>query len=437
MNEIKCPKCHTTFTIDEKDYTAILKQVRDNEFEKEIKEREKLFENNKENSIKLVTNELDSKHKYELSKKDEEILKLKSNIDLNNKTKEDEIKNIKLSIEKEWNDKVNELNLKIKDLENNIKLKDNEKENEIEKIINEKDKSINELKNQISLNEKNFELEKKNAKEKYEIELKQKDTTIEFYKDLKAKQSTKMIGESLEQHCNYEFSRVRSMFNSKTYFEKDNDAKTGSKGDFIFRDYDDLGNEIISIMFEMKNEADTTSTKHKNEDFFKELDKDRNEKKCEYAILVSLLEIDNDIYNEGIVDVSYKYEKMYVIRPQFFIPIITLLRNASLKSLEYRKELDNIRNQNIDITHFEDNIKLFREGFYKSYKNASDRFLDAIKEIDKTIITLQNVKRNLEKSENHLRLANNKVEDLTIKKLTKGNKTMTEMFENSKNDDSD
>ena len=433
MNEIKCPKCGTLFTIDEQDYDSILNQIRDHEFEKQIEEREKIFNKEKEDAIKLKEMELQKNHQLELSKKDEELLKLKSNIESSNKNKEIEIKNIKTNTEKEFQDRINELNLKIKDLENRINLKDSEKEAEILKVTNEKDKNINDLKNKIELQEKEYQLDKKNTKEKFEIELKQKDETITFYKDLKARQSTKMIGETLEQHCNAEFSRIRSMFNSKTYFEKDNDARTGSKGDFIFRDYDEDGNEIVSIMFEMKNEADETATKHKNEDFFKELDKDRKEKKCEYAVLVSLLEIDNEIYNAGITDVSYKYEKMYVIRPQFFVPIITLLRNASIKSLDYKKQLVLIQNQNIDISNFEKNMNAFKDGFSRNYKLASEKFNKAIEEIDKTIDHLQKTKEALLSSENNLRLANNKAEDLTIKKLVKGNKTMAEMFGKEKN----
>ena len=327
-----------------------------------------------------------------------------------------------------YNDTISDLNLKIKDLENEIKLKESEKDAEIVKIANAKDQSINDLKNQIDLNEKESKLKEKTVKEKYELELKAKDEMIEYYRDLKARQSTKMIGESLEQHCNAEFGRIRPMFSNRTYFEKDNDAKTGSKGDFIFKDYDEDGNEIVSIMFEMKNEADKTATKHKNEDFFKELDKDRKEKNCEYAVLVSLLEIDNEIYNTGIVVVSYKYDKMYVIRPQFFVPIITLLRNASLKSLDYKKQLIQIQNQNIDISNFENNINTFKEGFSRNYRIASEKFKKAIDEIDKTISHLQKTKEALISSENNLRLANNKADDLSINKLAKGNKTMTELF---------
>ncbi len=428
MNEIKCPKCGTIFKLDEQDYESIIKQVRDQEFTKQIQEREKLFELDKENTLKLKVAELTNQYQLELSKKEEELLKLKLEIESSNKNKEMEIKNVKGDIEKQYQNEVSNLNLKIKDLENAIKLKDNEKESEIIKITNEKNQDIQNLKNKIDLSEKEFELKEKTIKEKYNLEIQSKNELIEYYKDLKAKQSTKMIGETLEQHCNAEFSRIRPMFGSKTYFEKDNDARSGSKGDFIFRDYDEQGNEIVSIMFEMKNEADKTATKHKNEDFFKELNKDRLEKGCEYAVLVSLLEIDNEIYNVGIVDVSYKYEKMYVIRPQFFVPIITLLRNAAIKSLEYKKQLIQVQNQNIDIANFEKNMNAFKEGFSRNYKLASDKFKKAIEEIDKTIDHLQKTKDALLSSENNLRLANNKAEDLSIKKLVKNNKTMAEMF---------
>ena len=266
-------------------------------------------------------------------------------------------------------------------------------------------------------------------KEQYEEKIKLKDEQIEYYRDFKAKQSTKMVGESLEQHCDYEFNKIRASAFPNAYFEKDNDARSGSKGDFIFRDMDENGTEFISIMFEMKNETDTTSTKKKNEDFFKELDKDRREKNCEYAVLVSLLEIDNELYNTGIVDVSYKYPKMYVVRPQFFIPIITLLRNAAMNSLEYRQELETIRHQNIDISNFEEKMNLFKEGFSRNYRLASDKFQTAIDEIDKSISHLQKIKDALISSENNLRLANDKAEDLTIKKLTRGNPTMKALFD--------
>ena len=287
------------------------------------------------------------------------------------------------------------------------------------------------MQNKIELNKSEYLLKEKNLVENYEEKLKTRDEQIAYYKDFKAKQSTKMIGESLEQHCHTEFNKLRPLFKN-AYFEKDNDAKTGSKGDFIFRDYDEEGTEIVSIMFEMKNEADMTATKHKNEDFFKELDKDRKEKNCEYAVLVSLLEADNDYYNNGIVDVSYRYEKMYVIRPQFFIPLITLIRDLAMKFLEYKKELEIIQNQNLDIAHFEENMNTFKEGFGKNYRLASEKFKKAIEEIDKTIDHLQKTKDALISSENNLRLANNKAEDLTIKKLTKNSPTMEKLFDELK-----
>ena len=303
-----------------------------------------------------------------------------------------------------------------------------QKETALNKVSFQKDEEISSLKNTILLNQKEYSLKEANMKQSFEQEIKSKNDIIEYYKDLKARQSTKMIGETLEQHCNAEFSRIRPILSKNTYFEKDNDIKTGSKGDFIFREYDEDNNELLSIMFEMKNEADETATKHKNEDFFKELDKDRKEKKCEYAVLVSLLEIDNEVYNVGIVDVSYKYDKMYVIRPQFFIPLITLLRNASLKSLEYKKEITIMKNQNLDILHFEENMNKFKEAFGRNYQIASTKFKKAIDEIDKTIDHLQKTKEALLSSENNLRLANNKAEDLTIKNLTKNNETMQKLF---------
>ena len=318
--------------------------------------------------------------------------------------------------------KIAELGSKMQALESNKKL-------ELIESSTIKEKEIADLKAKLQLREKEAELEKNSIKEKYEIEIKQKDETIAFYKDFKAKQSTKMIGESLEQHCEIEFNRLRMTAFQNAEFGKDNDAKTGSKGDYIYREYDKSGTEIISIMFEMKNEGDETATKKKNEHFFKELDKDRNEKKCEYAILVSMLEADNELYNNGIVDVSYAYDKMYVIRPQFFIPIITLLRNAAMNSLKYKQEVALMREQNIDITNFEEDLNAFKEGFARNYDLASRKFKAAIDEIDKTITHLQKTKDALLSSENNLRLANNKAEDLTVKKLVQKNPTMKEKFD--------
>lgn len=431
MNEIKCPKCGALFKIDEESYDSILRQIRNNEFLKELKIREQQFENDKESAITIAKNELEKIMNDKINNLNLEILKLQNELKSKDQLQQSMLDNMKINTENEYKDMINKLNLKISQLENDIKLKDSENKSKIDEIINEKDRDINNLQNKIELDGKEYKLKEQTLKDGYESKLKSKDEMIAYYKDLKAKQSTKMIGESLEQHCSYEFNKLRPLFKN-AYFEKDNDIKTGSKGDFIFRDYDDNNQEIVSIMFEMKNESDTTSTKHKNEDFFKELDKDRKEKKCEYAVLVSLLEIDNDYYNDGIVDVSHKYDKMYVIRPQFFIPIITLIRGVSLKSMEYKKQLMEIKNQNIDISHFEENMNSFKEGFARNYRIASEKFKKAIEEIDKTIDHLQKTKDALISSENNLRIANNKAEDLTIKRLTANNPTMMKLFDDIK-----
>ena len=391
MHEIKCPNCGTVFQIDEMDYQNVVKQIRDQEFEKEISEREKQYKIEKESAVELA----------------------------------------KSQIEKEYQERVTEQKLEIVELKNKLVLQDKESTLTIQEALSKKESEISTLSNQLELLKNDFLLKEKNMKETYEEKLKDREEQIAYYRDFKAKQSTKMIGESLEVHCSNEFNKLRPLF-SNAYFEKDNDARSGSKGDFIYRDYDDEGMEFVSVMFEMKNEADMTATKHKNEDFFKELDKDRREKKCEYAVLVSLLEIDNDYYNEGIVDVSHKYEKMYVIRPQFFIPLITLIRGMAMNSLKYKKELLMIQNQNIDISHFEDNLNTFKEGFARNYRLASDKFKKAIDEIDKTIDHLQKTKEALLSSENNLRLANNKADDLTIQRLTKGNETMKKLFSETK-----
>lgn len=424
MNEIKCPNCGTIFKIDETKYDSIVKQIRDKEFEKEISLREQEHTKDKESAIKLAEAHLREELTKQLTERDLEITNLKNEL----KTKEEQTQS---KLEQEYKDELNKRELEISELKNKIKLQESKSELEIQKAITEKDKKISDLNSELVVRSKEFELKQNSIKDSYESKLKDKDEQIAYYKDFKAKQSTKMIGESLEQHCSIEFNRLRPLFKN-AYFDKDNDARTGSKGDFIFRDYDDDGNEIVSIMFEMKNEADTTATKHKNEDFLKELDKDRKEKKCEYAVLVSLLESDNDYYNDGIVDVSHLYEKMYVIRPQFFIPLITLIRNLANKSLEYRKELELIKNQNIDITHFEENINAFKEGFGRNYRLASERFAKAIEEIDKTIDHLQKTKEHLLKTDDNLRLANNKAEDLSIKKLAHNNPTVTKLFEDLK-----
>ena len=410
MNEIKCPNCGTVFKIDEKQYDSIVKQVRDSEFKNEIATRQEQYEKDKNQAIKLAENELEKKLSTMLKEKDLEITKLNEELKSKKQLEDSLVENTKIKTANEYKEEIAKLNIKIKELEN------------------EKDKNISSLKSQLELDSKEYALKEKNIKDVYENKLKDKDEMIAYYKDMKARQSTKMIGESLEVHCNNEFNTLRPLF-PNAYFEKDNDARTGSKGDFIFRDYDDEKTEIVSIMFEMKNEADMTATKHKNEDFFKELDKDRKEKKCEYAVLVSLLEIDNDYYNTGIVDVSYRYPKMYVIRPQFFIPLITLIRGAALNALEYKKEMLVLQNQNIDISHFEENMNAFKSGFAKNYRIASEKFSKAIEEIDKTIDHLQKTKDALISSDRNLRLANNKAEELTIKRLTRNSETMAKLFE--------
>ncbi len=421
MNEIKCPKCGTMFQIDESDYNSIVKQIRDKEFENEIKKREDFFNKELASKIKLMENQKDLDIVEKLSQKDLEIESLKRDI----KNKEEILK---VSLENEYQEKIMKKTLEINSLESKLKLQESESNLALKDAINEKEKEIDLLNSKLEANKNSYLLQEKNLKDSFLEKLKDKDEQIAYYKDFKARQSTKMIGESLEEHCHVEFNKLRPLFKN-AYFEKDNDSRTGSKGDFIFRDYSDDGMEIVSIMFEMKNEADETSSKHKNEDFFKELDKDRREKNCEYAVLVSLLEIDNEYYNGGIVDVSYKYDKMYVIRPQFFIPLITLIRSLAINSLEYKKELEIVKNENIDISHFEENINTFKEGFGRNYRIASEKFKKAIEEIDKTIDHLQKTKEALLSSEKNLRIANDKAENLSIKKLTSNNETMKKMFQ--------
>ena len=556
MQEIKCPKCGEIFAVDESGYAQIVQQVRDKEFDKELKQRErdleeikkkdlelvkmqqkdefdklisskdseltekdKLIEQlksqvagnetekqlaiseainkkeqerelavgkkndeladrdqkiaqlkaqieNEENKKKLANSEAVNIKEKEISKKIEEINTLKETFSVRDREKDKQIEQLKAQIEgsetvkqlavseavnkkdkekqsileskqgelTEKNRIIEELKAKLENTETERKLAVSEAVQKKEKEISEKLTEITELKSQLSSKDTENQLKEQSLHKEYEEKLKLKDEQIEYYKDFKARQSTKMIGESLEQHCLNQFNSLRMTAFPTAYFEKDNDIKTGSKGDFIFRENAD-GTEFISIMFEMKNEMDETATKHKNEDFFKELDRDRREKGCEYAVLVSLLEIDNDLYNNGIVDVSYKYEKMYVIRPQFFIPMITLLRNAALNSLKYRQELVLARHQQIDISHFEENMNAFKDGFARNYRIASEKFKTAIEEIDKTISHLQKTKDALLSSENQLRLANNKAEDLSIKKLTKDAPTVKKMFDEVNNNE--
>ena len=424
MPEIKCPNCGEVFQIDESNYDSIVKQVRDHEFNEELARREKEFKKEIENAVELAKSQTVNISKDELNNKDLRIKELESEL----KTKDEQNASKVNEVINSTKDKINELQLKINELNNQIKLNDSETKTMVKEAILVKEKEILALQSKIDINDKEAKLNEQNIKNKYEADINALNQEIQFYKDFKAKQSTKMVGESLEQHCSYEFNRLRPTAFKNAYFEKDNDAKTGSKGDFIFKDYDDEGTEIVSIMFEMKNEADTTASKHKNEHFFKELDKDRNEKGCEYAILVSMLEADNDLYNEGIVDVSYQYPKMYVIRPQFFIPIITLIRNAALNSLNYKKELAIVKSQDIDVTNFEANMNEFKEAFGRNYELAAKKFESAIDEIDKSIDHLQKIKAALTGSDNQLRLANNKAQELSIKKLTKNAPSVAEKF---------
>lgn len=434
MKELKCPQCGSVFSVDEADYASIVSQVKTQEFDAEIKARlaeiQKQSEVKQEaESLKLTRNfqdKLNAKD-VELSQKDNEIIKLKAQLDSFNQTKQLEINAERLKA----NEEITKLKSVIEQNENKVRVAILEEQNKAKDIIQEKENTLIELRSQIDVTQKEATIREKNIKEDYERQLKQKQELVDYYKDLKAKLSTKMIGESLEVHCSNEFNRVRTTMFPNAYFDKDNDSSQGSKGDFIFRDYaDDL--EYISIMFEMKNEMDETATKHKNEDFLAKLDKDRRDKGCEYAVLVSLLEPDNDFYNEGIVDVSYRYPKMFVVRPQFFMPLISLLTQASRKSVEYQRELIMARQQSIDVTNFENKLNDFRNKFGNHYQRASDKFNKAIEEIDKTIKSLQKMKEDLLSSENYLRLANNDTEDLSIKKLTRGNPTMKQKFEEAR-----
>jgi hypothetical protein len=418
MNEIICPNCKKVFKVDEAGFADILKQVRDHQFEEELQNRLNLAEKEKENAVKLAEANLKNSLQEDLTRKDKEIIELRA-------------KN-----ERELSAQLAKKEAQIAEMKSKIEKAKIETRLTVSEAVKNIEKERDYLANNLNNKETEKQLLEKSLTEKFSSELRTKDDIIKLKdeeialrKDMKLKLSTKMVGETLEQHCETEFNKLRATGFQKAYFEKDNDSKSGSKGDYIYRETDEAGNEIISIMFEMKNEGDETATKKKNEDFLKELDRDRTEKKCEYSVLVSLLEAENELYNAGIVDVSHKYFKMYVVRPQFFIPIITLLRNAAMNSLKYKAELALVKNQNIDITNFEESINNFKEGFGRNYELASRRFKTAIEEIDKTIDHLQKTKDALLSSENNLRLASIKTEDLTIKKLTRGNPTMTAKFE--------
>ncbi len=465
MNEVNCPHCGKAFKIDEAGYADILKQVRDADFDKQLHERLEQAEKEKLNAIELAETKIAAELQKSVTEREAQIQDLKAKLNASETELQLAVTNALKSVEKERDDLSNQITQLINDKQVASELARATLENELQKTTNIKDAEIQSLKAKLesivvtqeleirkavgtvekerdelqrSLQKAEFEkqISEKTLEEKYLTQIKDRDNVIERLKDMKARLSTKMVGETLEQHCEIEFNRIRASAFPKAYFEKDNDARTGSKGDYIFRDRDESGIEVVSIMFEMKNESEDTASKKKNEDFFKELDKDRTEKNCEYAVLVSLLEPDNELYNSGIVDVSHRYPKMYVIRPQFFIPMITLLRNAAQNSLQYKNELALVKAQNIDITNFENELNDFKTGFARNYELASKKFKTAIEEIDKTIDHLQKTKDALLGSENNLRLANNKAEDLTVKKLTRGNPTMAKKFADLNNQDS-
>ncbi|RYX04900.1 DUF2130 domain-containing protein [Legionella pneumophila] len=464
MHDIICPHCKKAFKIDEAGYAEILKQVRDKDFEQQLHERLEFAEKDKMTAVELATTKITSELEKAAATKVTEIKELKAKLDASEVQQKLAVREALNALEKERDALASELKQAKHDNLTSFQLAEEKLVNERQKIAAIKDAEIQELKakiDSIELTQKiamtdaviaiekerdklkndltqmqlKNQLVEQSLKEKYETQIKDRECEIERLRDMKARLSTKMVGETLEQHCETEFNRIRATAFPRAYFEKDNDSRSGSKGDYIFRDLDENQTEIVSIMFEMKNEIDETATKKKNEDFLKELDKDRNEKNCEYAILVSLLEPDSELYNTGIVDVSHRYRKMYVVRPQFFIPIITLLRNAAQNSLKYKTELALVKEQNIDITNFENELEAFKTGFARNYELASKKFKTAIEEIDKTIDHLQKTKDALLGSENNLRLANNKAEDLTVKKLTKGNPTMAAKFAEIRSDD--
>ena len=462
MHEIICPHCGKAFKIDEAGYADILKQVRDSDFEKQLHERLELAEQDKRNAVELAQAKASSELQKAASAKDAEIQELKAKLEAGEVERKLAVSEALSIVERDRDALAAALEKAKQEKEAASQLAEAKLLNELQKAAATKDAEIqslqarlaaaevtqklalteavtavtkerDELKNGLDRAALEKQLAETALRDKYETQLKDRNGEIERLRDMKARLSTKMIGETLEQHCEIEFNRLRATAFPKAYFEKDNDARTGSKGDYIFRDMDDAGTEIVSIMFEMKNEGDETATKKKNEDFFKELDKDRTEKECEYAVLVSLLEPDSELYNAGIVDVFHRYPKMYVVRPQFFIPIITLLRNAAMKSLQYKSELALVKAQNIDITHFESQLDDFKTAFGRNWRLASDGFEEAVKRIDEAIKDLEKTKEALHKSANNLRIANDKAEDLTVKKLTRGNPTMESKFEELKN----
>lgn len=463
MNEIICPHCSKAFKIDEAGYADIVKQVRDSEFESQIHERLEIAEREKQSAIELAQQKTAAELQKAASEKDAEIQALKAKLELTESAKQLAVSDALKALEKERDGLANTLEQVKQQATAAAQLAQAQMAQKLQETASEKDALIAQLQSQVQSSQVSQQLEinkavsvveqerdklkfnleqaelqkqvaEQSIKERYEQQIKDRDDAIERLKDLKAKLSTKMVGETLEQHCEVEFNRIRATAFPFAYFEKDNDARSGSKGDYIFRDSDSAGTEIVSIMFEMKNESDTTATKKRNEDFFKELDKDRNEKGCEYAVLVSLLEPDNELYNSGIVDVSHRYPKMYVIRPQFFIPMITLLRNAATNALQYKQELALVKAQNIDVTNFESDLNNFKDAFSRNYDLASRQFQTAIEEIDKSINHLQKTREALLKSDNNLRLANDKAQDVTVKKLTRKNPTMAAKFKEISSD---
>ncbi len=462
MNEIICPHCDKAFKIDEAGYADILKQVRDNEFDEQLHQRLELADKDKLNAVELAKSEASREMQKEAAAKDTEIQALKAKLDAGDVKKKLAVTEALSEVEKERDALASQIEQTKRDKQAASELADAKLAKEVQETATTKDKEIqslkakldatrieqkiaitgavsavekerDELKNGLKQAELEKQLSETSLKDKYETQIKDRDDAIERLRDMKARLSTKMVGETLEQHCDTEFNRIRATAFPRAYFEKDNDARSGSKGDYIFRDSDEAGTEIVSIMFEMKNESDTTATKKKNEDFLKELDKDRTEKGCEYAVLVSLLEPDSELYNSGIVDVFHRYPKMYIVRPQFFLPIITLLRNAAMKSLEYKTELALVKAQNVDITNFENDLDTFKTAFAKNYDLASRKFQTAIDEIDKSIDHLQKTKDALLSTDRNLRLANNKAQDVTIKKLTRRNPTMAANFDELNN----
>ena len=440
MNEIKCPHCGEMFTIDEAGFAAILKQVRDAEFDKEVRRHEQLLTSEKQQAVQLAVAEALAKAQGDAAQKEARIAELEARLQAEQRERENQQRLAHAERERALADAVATNDARIAELEQRVEAQgrafEAEKKLAVEQARSALERERDALAAQVALKDAEKSQATSALKEQLAIELKAKDDIIAYkegeierYKDMKARLSTKMVGESLEQHCETEFNKIRAAAFPRAYFEKDNDASEGSKGDFIFRECDEEGNEIVSIMFEMKNESDDSSHRHKNEDFFKKLDADRRKKGCEYAVLVTLLEPESELYNQGIVDVSYRFEKMYAIRPQFFLPMISILRNAALNSMAYKAELAVVRNQNIDITKFEEQMETFKSGFARNYDLASRKFQTAIDEIDKTILHLQKTKDALVSSENNLRLANNKAQDLTIKRLTRNNPTMKAAFE--------